>query len=227
MWITPANTGWESFARECHSCGRIDTARVYVDDRLLTTDSQRAAEQMYPKTNPIELEAGKSYQLRVEYSQTGGGGGLEVVWTPPADAALQGALELAKRSDLAILCVGLNSRLEGEESKLVIPGFEGGDRTDIRLPEPQRMLVEAVLDTGKPVIVVLVDGSALAINLAKERAQAILESWYGGQEAGTAIAKTLSGKNNPAGRLPITFYESVDQRLRSDLLGFQVFRPRD
>jgi beta-glucosidase len=196
---------------ECHSCGRIDMARVYVDDRLLTTDSQRAGEQMYPKTSPIELEAGKSYQLRVEYSQTGGGGGLEVVWAPPADAALQGALELARRSDVAILCVGLNSRLEGEESKLVIPGFEGGDRTDIRLPEPQRMLVEAVLDTGKPVIVVLVNGSALAINLAKQRAQAILESWYGGQEAGTAIAKTLSGKNNPAGRLPITFYESVDQ----------------
>jgi beta-glucosidase len=196
---------------ECHSCGRIDSARLYIDDRLLTTDSQLANEQMYPKTNPIQLEASKSYKLRVEYSQTGGGGGLELVWTPPADAALQGAVELARRSDIAILCAGLNSRLEGEESKLVIPGFEGGDRTDIRLPEPQRRLVQAVLDTGKPTVVVLVNGSALAIHLAKERAQAILESWYGGQEAGTAIAKTLSGKNNPAGRLPITFYESVDQ----------------
>ncbi|MFL6354198.1 MAG: glycoside hydrolase family 3 C-terminal domain-containing protein [Bryobacteraceae bacterium] len=196
---------------ECHSCGRIDMARVYVDDRLLTTDSQRAGEQMYAKTNPIQLKAGNSYQLRVEYSQTGGGGGLELVWAPPPDAALEGAVELARRSDVAILCLGLNSRLEGEESKLVIPGFESGDRTDIRLPEPQRKLVEAVLDTGKPVVVVLVNGSALAINLVKERAQAILEAWYGGQEAGTAIARTLSGKNNPAGRLPVTFYESVDQ----------------
>jgi beta-glucosidase len=105
----------------------------------------------------------------------------------------------------------LNSRLEGEESKLVIPGFEGGDRTDIRLPEPQRNLMEAVLNAGKPVIVVLVNGSALAVDLAKQRARAILEWWYGGQEAGTAIANTLRGRNNPAGRLPITFYESVEQ----------------
>jgi beta-glucosidase len=166
---------------------------------------------MYPKTASVRLEAMKAYNFRAEYSQTGGGGGLEVVWAPPADAALDAAVKLTKRSDLAILCLGLNSRLEGEESKLVIPGFEGGDRTDIRLPEPQRKLVQAVLDVGKPVIMVLVNGSALAINLAKPRAQAILESWYGGQEAGTAIANTLTGKNNPAGRLPITFYESVDQ----------------
>jgi beta-glucosidase len=196
---------------ECHNCGRIDSARLYIDDRLLISDSERAGEQTFSKTARIQLEARKAYKLRAEYSQTGGGGGLQLVWTPPADAALQGALELTKASDLAILCLGLNSRLEGEESKLVIPGFEGGDRTDIRLPQVQRDLIEAVLNTGKPAIVVLVNGSALAVNIAKQRAQAILETWYGGQEAGTAIANTLSGKNNPAGRLPITFYESLGQ----------------
>jgi beta-glucosidase len=196
---------------ECHSCGRIDSARLYIDDHLLMTDSQRAGEQMYPKTAPVQLEAGKAYKLRADYSQTGGGGGLELVWTPPAAAAVDAAVELTKTSDLAILCLGLNSRLEGEESKLVTPGFEGGDRTDIRLPEPQRNLMEAVLNAGKPVIVVLVNGSALAVDLAKQRARAILESWYGGQEAGAAIANTLRGRNNPAGRLPITFYESVEQ----------------
>ncbi len=196
---------------ECHSCGRIDSARLYIDDQLLTTDAQRAGEQMFSKTSPIRLQAGTPYKIRVDYTQHGGGGGLQLVWTPPPDAALKDAVELVQNSDLAVLCVGLNSRLEGEESKLVVPGFDGGDRTDISLPEPQRTLVKAILDTGKPVIVVLVNGSALAVNTLKDRASAVLEAWYGGQEAGTAIARTLSGKNNPAGRLPITFYESLDQ----------------
>ena len=92
-----------------------------------------------------------------------------------------------------------------------IPDFSGGDRTNIDLPEPQQKLLEGVLDAGKPTIVVLVNGSALAVNTAKDRAGAILETWYGGQEGGTAIADTLAGDNNRAGRLPVTFYESVDQ----------------
>jgi beta-glucosidase len=107
--------------------------------------------------------------------------------------------------------MGLNSRLEGEESPIQIPGFAHGDRTDINVPEPQQKLLKAVLDQGKPVIVVLLNGSALAIGEAKERAQAILEAWYGGQEGGLAIARTLLGQNNPGGRLPVTFYESADQ----------------
>jgi beta-glucosidase len=115
-----------------------------------------------------------------------------------------------KRSDLTILCVGLNSRLEGEESRLVVPGFEGGDRTDIRLPEPQRKLMDSIFETGKPVVLVLTTGSAVAIQPAQDRAQAIIEAWYAGEAAGTAIAETLSGNNNPAGRLPITFYASLD-----------------
>ncbi|MGH9345488.1 MAG: glycoside hydrolase family 3 C-terminal domain-containing protein, partial [Terriglobia bacterium] len=94
---------------------------------------------------------------------------------------------------------------------LVIPGFDHGDRTTLQLPEVQQKLLSAVLDTGKPVIVVLMSGSALAIPVAKQRAQAILEAWYPGQAGGTAIAETLAGKNNPAGRLPLTFYKSVKQ----------------
>jgi len=124
---------------------------------------------------------------------------------------LHEAVDLVKRSDLAILCVGLNSKLEGEEMPIDIPGFSHGDRTDIQLPQPQEKLLEAVLDTGKPVVVILINGSALAVAAAKDRAAAILEAWYPGQEGGAAIASTLSGRNNPAGRLPVTFYKSVDQ----------------
>jgi beta-glucosidase len=107
--------------------------------------------------------------------------------------------------------MGLNSRLEGEESPIQIPGFAHGDRTNIEVPEQQQKLLQAVLDTGKPVIVVLLNGSALAVRQAKERAQAILETWYGGQEGGLAIARTIMGQNNPGGRLPVTFYESADE----------------
>src|SRR4030095_10457085 len=94
---------------------------------------------------------------------------------------------------------------------LNIPVFLGVDRTSLELPETQEKLVEAAVAAGKPVIVILTSGSAISANFAAERAKAILEEWYGGEEAGTAIAETLAGVNNPAGRLPVTFYKSVDQ----------------
>ncbi len=91
------------------------------------------------------------------------------------------------------------------------PGFLGGDRTSIDLPQPEEDLVEGVAATGRPLAVVLMNGSALAVNWINQHANAVLESWYPGEEGGTAVAETLSGKNNPAGRLPVTFYTGVDQ----------------
>jgi len=216
-WTTnlqvPANGEYQlGIARqECDSCPGTNSTKLYLDDRLLVNENRRsyAGHQTFRST--VHLETGKTYAIKMEYTQHEGGAGVELVWAPPAAPTLEEAVDLAKKSDLAILCIGLNSRLEGEESPIDIPGFSHGDRTDIGLPEQQRKLLDAVLDTGKPVIVVLINGSALAVKGAQDRAQAILEAWYGGQEAGTAIANTLSGDNNPAGRLPVTFYESVDQ----------------
>ena len=91
------------------------------------------------------------------------------------------------------------------------PGFLGGDRTSIDLPKPEQDLLEAVASAGKPVVVVLTNGSALAVNWAKSHTNAIIDAWYPGEEGGTAVAQTLSGRNNPSGRLPVTFYTSVDQ----------------
>lgn len=196
---------------ECHSCGRSDSARVYLDNHLVVNDTHRPDEMMSPQQSTVHLESRKAQTIRVEYSGTAGGGGLELLWKPPAEAALADAVDAVKQSDLAVVCIGLNSRLEGEESKIEIPGFSGGDRTNIDLPEPQQKLVAAVLATGKSMIVILINGSALAVQTEKEHARAILEAWYPGQEGGTAIAETLSGENNPAGRLPVTFYQSVDQ----------------
>ena len=121
------------------------------------------------------------------------------------------AVTAAKNADVVIAVVGITSRLEGEEMPVNEPGFLGGDRTSIDLPEPEEELIEAVAATGKPLVVVLMNGSALAVNWANEHANAILESWYSGEEGGAAIAETLSGKNNPAGRLPVTFYKDVSQ----------------
>src|SRR4051794_28938680 len=196
---------------ECHTCGRTDSAQLYIDDQMVVDDRQPVREAMYPKTATVHLEAGKPRKIRVEYKETGGGGGVQLLWRPPAEATLADAVEAAKQSDVAGVCIGLNSRLEGEESKVEIPGFSGGDRPSLDLPEPQERLLRAVLDTGKPTVVVLMNGSALAVKSAKSRANALLEAWYPGQEGGTAIAEALAGDYNPAGRLPVTFYESAEQ----------------
>jgi len=197
------------------------TARLFLDDKELTvgtgpstqmTSAQAAPGPRRPLRVRVALEAGRKYALRVDYRQTGSGGTIQLAWTPPADAMLSEAVALAKGSDVALVFVGLSSDLEGEEMRGVnIPGFLGGDRTSLDLPEPQENLVKAMIASGKPVVVVLTSGSAVAVRSAAEGASAVLAVWYGGEEAGTAIAETLAGVNNPAGRLPVTFYKSVDQ----------------
>ena len=150
---------------------------------------------------PVQLEGGHSYTIKVEYTQNGRGGGAELNWIPPAPVLLSQAEKVAKESDVALVFIGLNGSQEGE----------GHDRSAIDLPEPQEGLVKAMIASGKPVVVVLTSGSAVAINSAAAGATAVLSAWYGGEEAGSAIAETLSGVNNPAGRLPVTFYKSLDQ----------------
>ncbi len=159
----------------------------------------------------------------MEYSHTRGdtnrnlsfGGdvaGITLVWDPPADVLRNEAVAAAARADVVVVCVGISPNLEREEHEwmrlgMSIPGFYGGDRTDVGLPQPQRELLRAVSATGKRVIVVLLSGSAVAVDPGE--ASAILAAWYPGEEGGTAIAETLAGDNNPAGRLPVTFYKSV------------------
>jgi beta-glucosidase len=121
------------------------------------------------------------------------------------------AVAAAKAADVVIAVVGITSELEGEAMEVHEEGFRGGDRTSLDLPKPEEQLIEAVSATGKPLVVVLTNGSALGVNWASEHANAIVDAWYPGEEGGTAVAETLSGRNNPAGRLPVTFYKNVDQ----------------
>jgi len=131
--------------------------------------------------------------------------------TPVSSEPDPAAVAAAKNADVVIAVVGITSRLEGEEMHVSQPGFLGGDRTNLMMPQPEEDLVQAVAAAGKPLVVVLMNGSALAVNWEKTHANAILEAWYSGEEGGAAIAETLSGKNNPAGRLPVTFYKGVEQ----------------
>jgi len=121
------------------------------------------------------------------------------------------AIAAAKTADVVVAVVGITSQLEGEEMPVSEEGFLGGDRTSLDLPKPEEALLEAVAGTGKPLVVVLMNGSALGVNWANAHANAIVDAWYSGEEGGAAVAETLSGKNNPGGRLPLTFYTDVSQ----------------
>ena len=164
-----------------------------------------------PATIQLDIADTKPHQIEVDYSHSGdrAGGGMTLKWVAPAQAQLDEAVAAASKSNVVVAFVGLSPQLEGEEMPIKIEGFVGGDRTSIDLPAAQQKLLEAVAATGKPVIVVSLSGSALALTWAQQHAAAILQAWYPGVEGGTAISRTLAGENNPAGRLPVTFYSST------------------
>lgn len=168
----------------------------------------------FPKIPDIAVDFAdtKPHEFVFEYSHSGdrSGGGVTLKWVAPPDAQINEAIAQARKADTIVAFVGLSPNLEGEEMRIKIPGFNGGDRTSLDLPEPQENLLKALAATGKPLVVVVQSGSAVALNWANEHAGAILEAWYPGVDGGAAIARTLAGLNNPAGRLPVTFYKSLE-----------------
>jgi len=132
------------------------------------------------------------------------------------------ALEVAGKANVIIMCMGITPKLEGEEMRVTVDGFKGGDRVRIDLPDVQQDLIKAIYALGKPVILVLLNGSALAVNWEKDNIPAILETWYGGQAAGQALADVIFGDYNPGGRLPVTFYKSVN-----DLPSFEDYNMKN
>jgi beta-glucosidase len=181
--------------------------KTWIDDKLVFQDDQSTPRQ--PKTVEMQLEKGRRYAIRIEQNP-GTGPIIALRWTRIDADALAHAVDAAKQADVVIAVVGITSALESEETQIDIPGFKGGDRTSMDLPAEEQAILEAVRKTGKKMAVVLMNGSALSVNWAAKNADAILEAWYSGEEGGTAIGQTLSGDNNPAGRLPVTFYKSVD-----------------
>jgi beta-glucosidase len=184
--------------------------RVQIDGKDVT--SAWNADAADPKLGRVHLDAGKPAQVAVQYAP---GEKVEpnaqLVWSKVDLAPQVAAIAAAKKADVIVAVLGITSELEGEEMQVNEPGFKGGDRTSIALPKPEEDLLKELSATGKPLVVVLANGSALGVNWANEHANAILEAWYAGEEGGAAVAETLSGRNDPAGRLPVTFYKDVNQ----------------
>jgi len=192
-------------------------ARLLLDDSVLVEFSDRHV--VLTQSATVDLVAGVPRRLRVEYFDRRHDALVQLVWAPPAPRMLAEALDAARRADVVVMMLGLSPRLEGEEMPVAVPGFAGGDRVTLGLPAPQEELLHAVVDVGTPVVLVLLNGSALAIGWAAEHVPAIVEAWYPGQAAGAALADVLFGEVSPSGRLPVTFYRSVD-----DLPAFDDYR---
>ena len=184
--------------------------RLSIDDKQVATLGR--GEGVNAAVGRTHLVKGQKAALSLNYGiMAGAKPQAQLIWAKVNDAPSPEAIAAAKNADVVIAVVGITSRLEGEEMPVTVPGFLGGDRISIDLPQPEEELVEAVAATGKPLAVVLLNGSALAVNWISEHANAVLEAWYPGEEGGAAVAEALSGKNNPAGRLPVTFYKDVSQ----------------
>ena len=215
--LTPPGAGDYVFTIQgthCYPCDNEEIVHVYLDNHVvLDTVIGERGRRGAPRTFQVHFANDQPHDFSFEYSHDSPhfAGGITLAWQPPADVMRNEAVKVAQQADAVVVFVGLSPDLEGEEMPIQIPGFHGGDRTDIALPEAQQQLLEAVAATGKPLVVVLMSGSAVAVNWAQEHAAAVLEAWYPGEEGGTAIAETLAGANNPSGRLPVTFYASLDQ----------------
>jgi beta-glucosidase len=201
---------------DCYPCQDRETYALSFDGKVVTKQDSGEPKESRGHASPdftLHFADMQPHAIRLEYTHQSPifGAGISLRWKPPVAALRDEAVAAAKQADAVIAFVGLTSQLEGEEMPIHVPGFSGGDRTDIDLPAAQKELLESVAKTGKPLVVVLLNGSALAVNWAEQHAAAILEAWYPGEEGGTAIAETLSGRNNPAGRLPVTVYASTDQ----------------
>jgi beta-glucosidase len=208
----------------CYPCGGKVKFAVYLDGKALEANAPPVPANGATKLPPSGRNFGglqhfaipfadtKPHSIRIEYVQSGKiNGGISFEWSPRHELLQDEAVATAKKADVVVAFVGLTPRLEGEEMKVNAKGFSGGDRTEIGLPDVQQEMLEAVAKTGKPMVVVLLNGSALAVNWAQQNAKAVMDAWYPGQAGGQAIAETLSGSNDPGGRLPVTFYTGVEQ----------------
>jgi beta-glucosidase len=188
--------------------------QLYLNDSLVFRSNYPPRDGEFPdprsvQSRPLQLEGGRPYALRIEAQETYGDAQLQLATSMPTETLEAEAVKVASEADVVVMVLGLTARLEGEEMPVQIDGFRGGDRTKLDLPAPQEKLLERIVALGKPTVLVLMSGSAVALNFANDKVPAIIEGWYPGQAGGTAIADVLFGNYNPAGRLPVTFYRDT------------------
>ncbi len=213
---------WEGFIKPVENGKHIlkvkgaGDIRVYIHDSL--TFQFHTEHEPGSKTTELDCKKNKAIPVRIEYSNSASDPQIHLSWAKPGQNLIQKALEIAGKSEVIVLVLGLSPDLEGEEMPVEIEGFDRGDRTRLDLPQPQKALIKKIAGLGKPTVLVLMGGSAIAFNYAGKHVPAILDAWYPGEAGGTAIADILFGDYNPSGRLPVTFYRSVD-----DLPGFDNY----
>jgi beta-glucosidase len=191
--------------------GANDGLRLFLEGRELI-EGWEVNERLRSRSVTVDLAAGRAYDLRLEYFEDIRDAEVRLAWRRPGvRPPFEEALDVARQADAIVFVGGLTGDVEGEEMKVSYPGFAGGDRTDLRLPASQQQLLESLHATGKPVVLVLTTGSALAVDWAKAHLPAILVAWYPGQRGGTALADVLFGDVSPSGRLPVTFYKASER----------------
>jgi len=165
-----------------------------------------------PARIPLMVEQGKEYRIEVRFSQLSNWtASLDLNFGEEVPVKFDELVEKLKGIDVVIFAGGISSQLEGEEMPVELPGFKGGDRTDIQLPAVQRNCIKALKQAGKKIIFVDCSGSAMGLSDEVVSCDAILQAWYGGESGGRAVADVLFGDYNPGGKLPITFYKNIQQ----------------
>jgi beta-glucosidase len=189
----------------CWDCTTHDSYRLWIDGKVAVEDDGKRG-NLPPVT--FDWADTQPHAVKLEFRHTGEDEGIQLQWEAPAEAQLAEAVAAAKKSDVILAVVGLSPDLEGEAMPVKIPGFDGGDRVSLGLPEPQKHLLAELSRLGKPMVVVVTSGSAVAIGDETKSAQAVIQAWYSGEEGGHALAHILTGQANPSGRLPVTIYRS-------------------
>jgi len=189
----------------CWDCTTHDAYRLWIDGKVVAETDGKAGDQAAVS---FDWAGTEPHAVKLEFRHTGEDEGIQLQWEAPAEAQLAEAVEAAKAADVVLAVVGLSPDLEGEAMPVKIPGFDGGDRVTLALPEPQRRLLAELSKLGKPMTVVVTSGSAVALGDDAKSAQAVIQAWYSGEEGGHALAELLTGRVNPSGRLPVTIYRS-------------------
>ncbi|WP_336892096.1 glycoside hydrolase family 3 C-terminal domain-containing protein [Flavicella sp.] len=187
----------------------VNGYKLIIDNKVLIDNKDKPKRSVLKET--VFLKKGKSYQVLIQHFHKGYPAKLKFLWSSPDKTSFEKAIALAKKSEVVIFVGGISPGVEGEQMPVNSVGFNGGDKTNIELPQIQKELIKALHATGTPVVLVLLNGSALAVNWENENLPAIIEAWYPGELGGNAIADVLFGDYNPSGKLPVTFYKSVKE----------------
>ena len=202
--FTPQETGEVVF--DFYSYGSV---QLLVDGKEIGSFTNKHGSR--PRAYGMHVDAGKSYDIEIKFRYFSSDAQLNFDLGFKEEADIQRSVAKVKDADIVIFAGGISPQLEGEEMGVKLPGFRGGDRTDIELPAVQREMIKALHDAGKKIVFVNCSGSPIAMEPEVEHCQAILQAWYPGQSGGKAVADVLFGNYNPAGRLPATFYRNLAQ----------------